>query len=102
MKTMSLAGAMMIALGCGHAPTTSVKRAESTMAPEAPVGALKGLAKGLESPNVAERKKTAEEIAKIGVAARPLQQAIKKAIEKETDEGAKAALGRAMEKTGGG
>jgi len=101
MRTTFLAGAMIFALGCGGAPSTAVKRAEMTTTPEAPVGALKQLAKGLESPNIAERKKAAEEIAKIGPAARPLEQSMKKAIEKETDGGVKAALKRAMEKTGG-
>jgi hypothetical protein len=96
--TIAVAAAV---LGCGGQPTPTTKPAERTAVAEAPLGALKGLAKALESPNAGDRKKAADEIAKLGPPARPLQQSLKQAIARESDASVKTALTTALEKTGG-
>jgi cytochrome c556 len=91
----------LLFLGCGGSTTPSAPAPEKKAVAEAPVGTLKNLAKALESPKPADRKKAADEINKIGPPARPLQSALKQAIEKEPDAAVKTALAAALERTGG-
>ena len=101
MRTALTVTAAAIALGCGGSITQAPISTEKVAVAEAPLGALKSLAKTLESPNAASRKKAADEIAKLGAPTRPLQQSLKKAIEREPDAGVKAALTTALEKANG-
>jgi hypothetical protein len=94
-----LSPAFLLLFGCGGSPSPAPKSTEQVAVAEAPLGALKNLAKALESPNAADRKKAAEEIAKLGAPTRPLQQSLKKAIEREPDVGVKAALTTALDKS---
>jgi hypothetical protein len=87
-----------LSLGCGgnsKSPNTAANVVE------APINTLLPLASGLESINPVERKKAAEGIAKLGPPARPLEQSLKKAREKETDAAAKRAIEAALGKIGG-
>jgi hypothetical protein len=100
-KILFLSLSIVLSLGCGGTSTPTPKSTASVAVAEAPLGALKNLAKALDSPNAADRKKAADEIAKLGAPARPLQQSLKKAIEREPDAGVKAAHTTALEKTNG-
>ena len=92
---------IVLSLGCGGTSTPTPKPTAAVAVAEAPLGALKNLAKALDSPNASDRKKAADEIAKLGGPARPLQQSLRKAIEREPDASVKAALTTALEKTNG-
>jgi hypothetical protein len=92
---------ILACFGCGGTSTTTSPFSAKSTAAEAPVGALKALAKALESPKAVDRKKAADEIAKLGPPARPLQEALKRAMDKESDAAVKAALTTALEKVGG-
>jgi len=98
-RLLIIIASAFLTFGCGGATTPTPKPTEKISVAEAPIGALKAFAKELESPNAADRKKAADEIAKLGAPARPLEQLLKRAIEREQDASVKAALTTALEKT---